>query len=114
MKKLIDLTTKAFLFVLIIYIPFSAIISELLQSKTALSENIVFWGTHWYEPVAITLLLLVILVNLIYKKLNCSWSVVLVALLLALGTVSIFVFSESISRGVEGFRFTLIGLVVFI
>ena len=114
MKKLLDIKIKIFLYLLIIFIPVSGLILTYLSLKSSLSESTVFWITHWYEPVAIVLLIFAIIINLIYKKLNCSWSVIIAAILSVFGAISIFFLSESIPRGVEGFRFTLFALIIFL
>jgi hypothetical protein len=118
-----------FFLLIIIFLPLQGIASGLL-AQTDLPSSTAFWLLHWYEPV----LLVVFGLNLIsfFLSLSPRFSVSAAAqkdsdklklglrnrgiifasiALLLLGFVSVFFASPSISLGLEGFRFTLLGIV---
>jgi O-antigen ligase len=103
------------LLILIVFIPFQALIIELLDQQSGLSASVIFWIGHWYEPAILILLVLSIIFcldqikkALVYRAVQVVW------LLVAVGVMSVLLDSPSINQGLEGFRFALLPLVVFL
>ena len=118
-----------FFLLIIVFLPLQGIVSGLL-AQTDLASSAVFWLLHWYEPV----LLMVFVLNLLSfflsrsprfsvpvsaekdldkLKLGLRYRGILFvsAALLLFGFISIIFISPSVSIGLEGFRFTLLGIV---
>jgi hypothetical protein len=66
---------------------------------------------HWYEPVLVALFIWgLFYINV--KKQKVLW--VSYFLLIAFGLLSVIIIAPSIGRGIEGFRFTLLALMIFL
>lgn len=113
MKKVFNLISLIFLFALIIYLPFAEVLGNLLEWKTKINPDLIYWITRWYGFAAVILFVAATVVAL-SKKQKFSKTQIVAWLLFALGFLSIFLFSPSVSRGIEGFRVTLFGLVFYI
>jgi len=100
--------------VLVVYFPFQALSSNFLEFNTKLSSSETFWLVHWYEPVILMLLAAMLIIRMIKKRrFEFGLSQILAMALLALGVFSILFSSSSVTKGFEGFRFTLFGLVFY-
>ena len=113
MKKTFDKIGLIFLLAFIVYLPFAELLSSFLEWHTGLSPNLIYWLAHWHWFAAV-LFFVPAIVSMLLGKRKLSKSQILALLLLALGVLSIFFLSPSISRGIEGFRLTLFGLVFFL
>lgn len=118
-----------FFLLIIIFIPLQGIFSVLL-SQTNLAPHLVFWMLHWYEPVLIAVLGLDLLSFFLNRRSRSSMPIAntndsnklklglrngglffISAAFLTFGFISVLFVSSSVSIGLEGFRFTLLGLV---
>lgn len=99
----------SFVQILILFIPFQNLISELLSAHTNISSGAVFWLVHWYEPF----LIIFFLISLFDKKLYQSKINIVLLLLIFLGSISVLFTPVGFRVGLEGFRFTLLPLLVF-
>lgn len=99
-----------FLLALIVFIPFQSLMAELLLAHTQLKAETVFWLVHWYEPIIIVFFLFSLFSVPIYKV----KSAVFVLLLLFFGLISLLFTPLGFKEGLEGFRFVLFPLLVFI
>lgn len=104
-----------FFIVLIVYLPFQRLLEHFFLFR-GFSESLAFWATHWYEPLVI-ILFLFLLIQLITQQ-NRDKTInglsILALVLVALSVISILMLSPSISRGIEGFRFTIFFLLAFL
>lgn len=110
LKRTIDKITYVFGLIVIVFIPFQTLVQNILERR--FSSGTSFWLAHFYEPVLIVLLLLLIATNLNPITFR-SKDRLLAGFSLVFGLISIFFFASSISRGIEGFRFDFIGLAFF-
>jgi len=85
-------------------------LASVLLSQTTLAPSLVFWALHWYEPVLVALLIINAITYFCQKR-KLDWSIVILSTTLLFGFISVLFISPSISLGLEGFRFTLLGLV---
>lgn len=114
MKQPIRATVTNLLFFLIIsiviFLPFQAVVGEILAFKSVLSQSQIFWLQHWYEPFVLLLVLGLIPYYLSRYRLNAlsiiAWTLLLLGIfrLLPIG----------LGRGIEGFRFTLFMVPLFL
>lgn len=100
-----------FCLLLILFLPFQALFGEIFL-KTGVSPNLVFWAMHWYEQVLLILLLLKIYEIISKKKVKLVH--VVATLLIMLGLLSILLSHYDLSRGLEGVRFALIGILALL
>lgn len=98
-----------FFLLIIIFLPLQGITSVLL-AQTGLASSSVFWMLHWYE-IILPILLLINLIAHFYRKRKLDWLIIISSATLFFGLISVVFISPSISLGLEGFRFTLLGLV---
>jgi len=96
-------------FLIIIFLPFQNIIGLSMQNF-GLSGGLAFWLAHWYEPLVL-ICLIIMAVRLFYRKPVLSPVSILVLIIASLGIFSALAFSDSIGKGLEGFRFTLLPLL---
>ena len=104
-----------FLAILIVYLPFQRLLEQVLLNR-GFSESLVFWTTHFYEPLIIIALLLncIIAIKNGSLKSKINWMIIISVVLVVLSIISILILSPSISRGIEGFRFTIFMLLAFL
>jgi hypothetical protein len=98
-----------FFLLIIIFLPLQGIASVLL-AQTGLASSSVFWMLHWYE-IILPILLLINLIAHFYRKRKLDWLIIISSATLFFGLISVVFISPSIGLGLEGFRFTLLGLV---
>lgn len=111
MKKILSIVNFWFVCVLIVFLPFSALVANVLGPHSGLSIGEIFWITHWYEPVLLALLMIAILSR--RRKPNAVE--LAAAALVVLGIVSIALRGSSdLGRQIEGFRFTLFGALTLL
>lgn len=96
---------------LLVFIPIQSFLANILIQKTNLDTDTIFWLLHWYEPLLLLLLLAGIFDVLKRKKFKKIQIISLIFLLI--GLVSILFYSQSIMLGLEGSRFTILGVAVF-
>lgn len=100
---------------IVAYIPFYRFGQALLESHTSLSPSADFWLAHWYEPVILILLLINFSIWLLTgRKKSLTKEQIAAVFLLAFGLISILFFSKTTGRGVEGFRFLLLPVAIYI
>lgn len=102
-----------FIILFVVYIPFYRFFQALLESHTLFSDRMVFWTTHWYEPVFLVLAISVLLSKLLVNR-KLSWVQIIASLLILFGIISSFFISPTVGRGFEGFRLSIFPLVVFL
>lgn len=108
--------TKALRWILLIiiaYIPFYRFVQALFENHTQLSSGAVFWLSHWYEPAVVILLFYYFVIWLFKKERKITADLVLAFIVLIMGIFSIFLGTKGISRGIEGFRFVLLPVMIF-
>ncbi len=101
-----------FLLLVTIYLPFQSLLTSLISANDIFSASNVFWLTHWYEPVLIAVAIFLLFSEDLFQKI--SKTQVASALLIIFGVASVFLLSPSITRGVEGFRFSLLAVLFFL
>jgi hypothetical protein len=107
--------TYYLLTLIIAYIPFYRFFQALLEDHTSLSSSADFWLSHWYEPIIFFLLVLNLVIFLFSRKNKAlSKSQMIAILLLLLSFFSIVFLSKTIGRGLEGFRFMMLPLVIYL
>lgn len=112
MKKTLSQIYYYFSLILIVFLPFQSLLLSVFQDKLLLSPSISFWLAHWYEPVIVVILVLSIAQYLLgSKKSRMNW---LALLLVLFGLLSAIFFSPTLSRGIEGFRFDLLPVLIFL
>jgi len=102
------------LLIIVAYIPFYRFAQAWLENHTQFSAGTVFWLSHWYEPAIIILIFYYFVIFLFQKKRKIGAEFILALILIIGGVISIFYGSQGISRGLEGFRFLLLPLVIFV
>lgn len=114
-------TLPLFLALIIIFLPFQSLVIEILDFHTGLSSGLIFWLAHWYEPAIILLLTRFIYLchscegrNLIRSLIKSGMTIKIGSLLIIFGVVSILLISPMTSLGLEGFRFTLFAVLLFL
>lgn len=100
--------------ILIVFLPFSALLGNVLEYKTTISGSQVFWVTHWYEPILVVSFLFLVF-SCFRKKITDTHLLQLLSLVLIIfGIISAVFISPSIRRGFEGFRFTILPVLFFV
>ncbi len=97
---------------LIVLLPIQSLLTNILIQKTNLGAEKTFWLLHCYEPLLLVLLLAGALDTVRHEKYKKIQIIPLIFLFI--GFVSILFFSQSITFGLEGGRFTILGVGVFI
>lgn len=106
MKSKLQKINFWFLVILIAFIPLQALLSGILEYHFGHSF---FWQLHWYEPILILLLLISIALNpRIERPLGFN-----IISLFTIGIISTLLYQFP-SIGLEGFRFSLIGVLFLI
>jgi len=104
---------KAYFGLILIFIPFQAIFTEALDNRTHLSGNIIFWLAHWYE-IFLPLVFIFLLYDFISKKIKLNLVQITGAIVILYGIVILIFVGTSFHVGLEGFRFSLLALVLFL
>lgn len=104
-----------FLLVIIIYLPFYELVLHFLQSYTGLSDAVIFWLTHFYEPVMV-LLIAAFLINFALKR---KWSglkkIDFYAIgLIILSLIMIAVYRNDLQAGLQGLRFLVLPYAIYL
>lgn len=103
-----------FLLILVVFIPLYRFVQGLLEFHTSLSPATIFWLIHWYEPVIVGSVGWVAWRIIKTRGAKLNRSQIIACVLILLGIVSSFFISKSFSRGLEGFRFTLFSLLLYL
>jgi O-antigen ligase len=111
MKKNISQINFLFAAVLIIFLPFQTLFASFL-SKSGYGESVVFWLSHWYEPVLIVLFSIATILAILNKE-RLRLGHLITFLLIIFSIFSVLYLSHSIGRGIEGFRFDFLSIVAF-
>ena len=107
--------TSVFLYVMVIYLPFYELVLHLLESKTSLSPSVVFWATHFYEPLVAIIILIYLAKFIILRKLpNLGRGDLYLLIFLLLAIVSVALHRGEWSRGLEGLRFLALPFVIYL
>lgn len=103
MKKL----SYYFALILIIFLPLQNLIQGLLGQSFGLSSGTVFWVVHWYE-ILLFLSIAIVFLQCITRRRCLNFKLLYQPALyfLLLSAISALLFASSLSRGIEGFRFT--------
>ncbi|MFA6963132.1 MAG: hypothetical protein WC227_00230 [Patescibacteria group bacterium] len=108
MKKALNI----FLAFLIILLPFQQLLSFYFDSIN-IDSGVSFWALHFYEPIILIIALIALVRFSILPKAKANlYRQLPILAILILGAFSIFFFSPSWGQGIEGFRFTLMPLVL--
>lgn len=113
--KILAVVSKFFLYLLIIYLPFQELFLHFLESYTHLSTPIVFWASHFYEPLIALIILAYLLKFAIERKLP-KWPRFDISLMvfLFLALFLALIRYHDLSRGLEGLRFLTLPFVIYI
>jgi len=103
-----------FIFVLLIYLPFSELFIHAIESYTAWSGSMVFWVSHFYEPILVILLLVNFLVFILDKKKKIEIIDYAAGLFVVWSLVSIVIHHNDLQRGVESLRFLILPFIVYL
>jgi hypothetical protein len=111
MRKYFPTISFCFIALVVIFLPFQEVFSNILAYHLSFSESLLFWLTHWYEPV----LFIFIPFLLFFRTKKLALQDFVALILIVLGVLSIFFYrSSGLGREIEGFRFTLFGIVFFV
>ena len=97
------------------FLPFAALVGNILEFKTTISSSYIFWMMHWYEPF--------LLVGLVwgiwrfiksYKSKEAFGHPFLIAGLLIIYSAIIALCSGDRGRSFEGFRLTILPVLFFV
>lgn len=105
---------SVFIFVLLIYLPFSELFIHALESYTTWPDSIVFWVSHFYEPILVILLLVNLLAFVLGKKKKVEAIDYAAGLLIAWSLVSIVIHHSDWQRGLESLRFLILPFIVYL
>jgi len=111
-QKILNYSVLTFVGVLIVYLPLQALFQAYLE-RFFCNQSLVFWLSHWYEPVAAIFLILVMINFLSKKEIIIDKYYLIVGALIDFGIISTVFISPTISRGLEGFRFALFASLIF-
>jgi len=112
LNNLLSSFVLKFLGILIIFLPLQTLFQSYLE-RFFCNQSFVFWLSHWYEPIAAIFLILVVIGNFTKKEIAIDKYYLIVGALIDFGILSAIFISPSISRGLEGFRFTLFASLIF-
>lgn len=112
MKKLIDKIIFYASIILIIYFPLQPLLENILQYKFLFSPANSFWISHFYEPV-IAILVLLAIVNFAVAKPRPKLNYAALSFT-AFGVISVFLISQYLSRGIEGFKIDILPIILFL
>lgn len=115
-KSKLSLIVYYFFALLIIFLPLQRLIEQILLFRFHFSSSLAFWTTHFYEPLIIIVLLtnFILLIKNREIKSRTNWISIVVLLLIVLSVISAFLLSPSLSRGLEGIRFSIFFLLAFL
>lgn len=99
--------------IILFYFVFTSFFTKILIKLLGQENSLVFWLTHWYEPVILLLFLITLLSLLVKKRYKIDKVIILAIITLIFSLLSIIFLSFNISRGIEGFRFTFFPLLLF-
>jgi len=87
----------------IIYLPFASLLQALLAANTHLSENSIFWISHWYE-IILAPMVIYALVSLIWQR-KCPGKRLFkpAAVFVIFALMAALFWSGSASVGLEGY-----------
>lgn len=113
MKKILPIFSFWVLAAVIIFLPFQALLSNIIEFRFNFSGPHLFWFIHWYEPVLIILFLVLLATSCRIRHLSAENLVA--ASLLVLGIILLLLNrTHGLGREIEGFRFTLFGVLTFL
>ena len=119
-KSKLNLIVYYFFALLIIFLPLQRLIEQILLFRFHFPSSLAFWTTHFYEPIIIIVLAieLLLIVDPWVKPENDRKKtrviVSVVVMLIMISILSAFLLSPSISRGLEGVRFSIFFLLTFL
>ncbi len=104
-----------FLFILIIYLPLSELALHALQSYSHLPDSLIFWLTHFYEPIIVLFFLVYLIKFALGRKLPKLEKIDLYAIaFLLLALVMVLFHHSDLQRGLQGLRFLILPYAVFL
>lgn len=116
-KELFFFLLDFFFLALILFLPFSNFTTRLLIEKTELSERSIFIITHFYEPFILVFFLIALLSILFFQRKEEQNErknlLFLTFLFIFFLLLSLFLWSDSLSRGIEGFRTSYFYFFIF-
>lgn len=103
------------LYLFLIYLPFYELTLHFLESKTSLSVGMVFWLTHFYEPLLIILLLYYLIKLIINKSIKPLRLLdIYLAVFILLSIILVAISPNELSRGLEGLRFLILPFGIYL
>jgi hypothetical protein len=114
MKTSFKKTIYHFLLAVIVFIPFQSLAVAILGNISNLPAAEVFWLAHWYEPVSLLLLPAIILSRIVKGNISRDRLWLMAIGLIAFGFVTIITGDLPVGRMLEGFRFTLFPILIFL
>ncbi|MCX6810348.1 MAG: O-antigen ligase family protein [Candidatus Berkelbacteria bacterium] len=114
-ENLLQKIGVVFLYVSIIYLPLYELILHILQSYTGLSDQLIFWLTHFYEPVIVLFILIYLIKFAIQRQLPKFIKVdILAAAIMLLALVMIAIYHNDLQRGLQGLRFLILPFAIYL
>lgn len=97
---------------LIFYLPVQTLF-QAYMGRFLYNQSWIFWLSHWYEPISVILLVFVLIGIFFKKEIIIDKYYILAGALIDFGIISAIFIGPTISRGFEGFRFSLFAVLVF-
>jgi hypothetical protein len=113
-EKIFHKIAVSLLYLMLIYLPFSELFLHFLESKTMFGTNMVFWITHFYEPILLIVVLFYLIKLAARKELKTFFKDNLfVSIFIFLAIILVLIRPSELSRGLEGLRFLLLPFGVY-
>ena len=113
-EKVFEVFAIVVAFLVLIYLPFYELFLHFLQSYTHLSDEKIFWISHFYEPILLLLLLAFGIKFAVTRKLPKFERVDLfIFAFIAWTFIAVAVHFGDLSRGLEGVRFLLLPYALY-
>lgn len=100
-----------FFYIIIVFLPLTAVLGNILEFKTAISSSQIFWMMHWYE-IVLPFVLIYSLYSAVKNKKIIDHTFLL-AILIIVYSVVLVVVSADRGRSLEGFRFVVLPVLFF-
>lgn len=106
--------SKIFLYVLLIYFPLYELFLHFLQSYTHFSDPLIFWITHFYEPLIVLFLLAYLLKFALERKFPLSKGDIYAGIIIILALLMIAVHRSNLQAGLQGLRFLILPYTAYL
>ncbi len=111
---LLGIVNKVFIYILLAYLPVSELFIHALESYTTWPDSLVFWVSHFYEPLLVLLLIVNLLVFVFGKKTKLHFMDFAAGIFILYALLSIAFHYHDWQRGLESLRFLILPFVAYI